>query len=67
MGFPRQAYWSALRFPLPGDLPDPGIEPVSLVLQADSLPSEPPGKPTPGAASPPGLLSPKNKEALPRV
>ena len=32
-------------FPSPGDLPDPGIEPGSLALQVDSLPSEPPGKP----------------------
>ena len=32
--------------PSPGDLPDPGIKPGSLALQADSLPSEPPGKPT---------------------
>ena len=32
-------------FSSPGDLPDPGIEPMSPVLQADSLPSEPPGKP----------------------
>ena len=30
MGFPRQEYWSGLPFPLPGDLPDPGIEPMSL-------------------------------------
>ena len=30
--------------PSPGDLPDPGIEPQSPVLQADALPSEPPGK-----------------------
>ena len=29
MGFPRQAYWSGLPFPSPGDLPDPGIEPMS--------------------------------------
>ena len=39
MGFPRQEYWSGLPFPLPGDLPDPGIEPVSLrspALQVDS-------------------------------
>ena len=34
-----------LEFPSPGDLPDPGIEPSSPALQADSLPSEPPGKP----------------------
>ena len=45
MGFPRQEYWSGLPFPFPGDLPDPGIEPRSPVLQADSLGSEPPGKP----------------------
>ena len=31
-------------FPSPGDFPDPGIKPVSPALQADSLPSEPPGK-----------------------
>ena len=34
MGFPRQAYWSELPFPSPGDLPDPGIKPRSLELQA---------------------------------
>ena len=45
MGFPRQEYWSGLLFPSPGDLPYPGIEPGSPALQADSLPSEPPGKP----------------------
>ena len=43
--FSRQEYWSVLPFPSPGDLLDPGIEPESLTLQADSLPSEPPGKP----------------------
>ena len=32
-------------FPSPGDLPDPGIEPESPALQADSLPFEPPGSP----------------------
>ena len=37
MGFSRQEYWSELPFPTPGDLPDPGIEPMSLALQADSL------------------------------
>ena len=46
MGFPRQEYWSGLPCPPPGDLPDPGVEPRSPALQADSLPSEPPGKPT---------------------
>ena len=45
MGFSRQGYWSGLPFPSPGDLPDSGIEPRSPALQADSLPSEPPGKP----------------------
>ena len=45
MGFSRQEYWSGLPFPSPGDLPDPGIKPRSPALQADSLPSEPPGKP----------------------
>jgi len=37
-------YWSGLPFPSPGDLPDPGIESRSPALQADALPSEPPGK-----------------------
>ena len=45
MGFSRQEYWSGLPFPFPGDLPDPGIKPRSLSLQADSLLSEPSGKP----------------------
>ena len=40
MGFSRQEYWSGLPFPSPGDLPDPGIEPRSSALQADSLPTE---------------------------
>ena len=38
VGFPRQEYWSGLPFPSPGHLPDPGIEPVSIAWQADSLP-----------------------------
>ena len=45
-GFFRQEYWSALPFPSPEDLPNSGIEPRSPALQADSLPSEPSGKPT---------------------
>ena len=44
VGFPRQEYWSGLLFPFLRDIPDPGIEPESPALQADSLPSEPPGK-----------------------
>ena len=50
MGFSRQEYWGGLPFPFPGDLPNPGIKlasPVSLALQTDSLPTEPPGKPFP--------------------
>ena len=44
MGFTRQEYWSVLPFPSPGDLPNPGTEPRSPTLQADSLPAEPQGK-----------------------
>ena len=40
MRFSRQGYWSGLAFPSLGDLPNPGIEPGSLALQADSLPTE---------------------------
>ena len=43
MGFSRQECWSGLPFPSPGDLPNLGIEPGSPALQADALPSEPPG------------------------
>ena len=49
MGFSKQEYWSGLPCPLSGDLPDPGLEPVSLTSnlhwQAGSLPLAPPGKP----------------------
>ena len=51
MGFCRQEYWSGLPRPPPGDLPNPGIKPTSLAslaFQADSLPTEPPGKPKEG-------------------
>ena len=46
MGFSRQEYWSGLPFPALGDLPDPGIEPVSLInpALAGILPLAPPGK-----------------------
>ena len=44
-GILRQEYWSGLPVPSPGDLSDAGIESRSPALQADSLPSEPPGKP----------------------
>ena len=46
MGFSRQERWNGLPLPSPGDLPDPGMEPGSPALQADALPSEPPGKPS---------------------
>ena len=45
VGFSRQGYWRGVPFPSPGDLPDPGIEAGFPTLQADALPSEPPGKP----------------------
>ena len=45
MGFSRQEYWSGLPFTSPGDLPDQGIEPGSLALQANFLLCKPPGKP----------------------
>ena len=45
MGFSRQEYWSGLPSPSPGDLPNAGIKPRCPVLQGDSLPSKPPGKP----------------------
>ena len=46
MGILQEEYWSGLPCSPPGDLPNPGIKPRSLTLQADSLPSEPPGKPS---------------------
>ena len=44
MRFSRQEYWSGLPCPSPWNLPKPDIEPSFPTLQADSLPSEPPGK-----------------------
>ena len=44
MEFSRQEHWSGQPFLPPGNLPDPGIEPGSPTLQADSSPFEPPGK-----------------------
>ena len=46
IGFLRQECWSGLPFPSPGDLPNPGTEPLSPALQADSLSIEPAGKPS---------------------
>ena len=45
MGFSRPEHWCEEPFPSPADLPDPGIEPRSPTLQADSLPAEPQGEP----------------------
>ena len=45
MEFSRQEYWNGLFCPSLGELPNPGIKPGSPALQADCLPSEPPGKP----------------------
>ena len=47
MGFSRPEYWSGLPCPSPGDLTNPGMEPMSPALQVDSLPFEAPGKPSP--------------------
>ena len=47
VGIFKQGYWSRLPFPPPGDLPNPGVEPLSPAspaLQADSLPTEPSGR-----------------------
>ena len=44
MGFPRQEYWSGLLFPSPGDLPNLGMENVSLALAGGFFTTEPPGK-----------------------
>ena len=44
-GFSRQDYWSGLPFPPPGDLPNPGIEPISPALQVDSVPLSQQGSP----------------------
>ena len=48
MEFYRQGYWSGLPFPTPGDIPNPGVEPMSLVspaLAGEFFIAEPPGKP----------------------
>ena len=47
-GFSTQEYWSGLPCSSPGDLPNPGMEHMSLALQADSLPTESLGNPWEG-------------------
>ena len=54
MEFSRPEYWSGYPFPSPGDLPNPGIKPVSPALQADSLPAEPQWKSDKRAQRPSG-------------
>ena len=44
IGLPRQKYWSGLPFPTPGDLPAPGIEPMSPALAGRFFTTEPPWK-----------------------
>ena len=71
MVFSRQEYWSGLPCPLPGDLPNPGIKPRSPILQANSLPPEPPGKPKNTAVGSPSLLrrssQPRNQTGSPAL
>ena len=64
-GFSRQEYWSGLPCPPPEDLPNPGIEPRSPPLQADSLPSEPPGKPCENRAPHKKTETPTTKWVVP--
>jgi len=47
MGSPQQDYWSELPFPSPGDLPDPGMEPVFPALASRFFMIEPTEKPSP--------------------
>ena len=64
MGFSREEYWSGLPFPSPGIFPTQGYEPRSPALQADALPSEPPGSPQAGGG---GEGSPQAQGRLPRL
>ena len=67
VGFSRQECWSGLPFPSSGDLPNPGIEPGSPALQADALPSAPPGKPNslaPGKLQGGNTAPPINRELV---
>ena len=61
----QQEYWSGLPFPSPGDLPHPGSEPRSPALQADSLPTKPPGEPMDGPRHLGFCLDAASPEALP--
>ena len=46
MGFSRQEYWNGLPFPSPGNLPNPGIKPISSALAGRFFTTEPPRKPS---------------------
>ena len=59
--FSRQEYWGGQSFPSPGDLPDPGVKPRSPVLQANSLPAGPRGKPCSSKEEPPNLNFKKHR------
>ena len=61
MGFPRHEYWNGLSFPSSGDLPDPGIKPVSSVVQVGSVLTEAPGKPPQSFLSPDKLRKEREK------
>ena len=66
MGFPRQEYWSVLLFPSPGDLPEPGMEPVSPALAGRFFTTEPPGTPpTPNVLPVILCKSPHSNDSLP--
>ena len=61
MEISRPEFWSEQSFPSPGDLPNPGIDPRSPALQADSFLSEPPGKPIPGLSHDETLIEDLNR------
>ena len=65
MGFPRQEYWSGLPFPSPGDLPDPGIKPVSAALQAASSSLHHLGRQTSNSTSQFWMLQELQKKKIP--
>ena len=58
MGFPRQEYWSGVPLPSPGDLPDPGLQPVSPISAYGFFTTEPPGKPVVESISAPIISLP---------
>ena len=67
MKFSRQDYWSGLPFPSPGDLPDPGIKPVSpvfLALAGGFFTTVPPGTPRRDVNLPPFGYSPKDSKLV---